>query len=58
MYVTQISTHRIQRHPQIWVSCPSTPQEKKQRPTETKLSFCNGMKQLRGCLNEELLPVW
>ena len=34
----------------------SLTQEKKERPTVTKLRFCNGIKQLRGCLIGQLLP--
>ena len=27
-------------------------------PTVSKLRFCDGIKQLRGCLTDMLLPFW
>ena len=48
----------------IWSNTVTTsqigcsPQEKNERPAVAKLRFCDGIKQLSGCLTGELFPFW
>ena len=40
------------------LNCLRLSQKKKEIPTVSNLGFCNGIKLLRGCLIEKLLPFW